>query len=124
MAYPEWTAEYYNNRYLSGEPVRTDEEAALFYDWGLEKPRQGVNSDDFAVRWSGQRYFHSGCYRFGLFSDDGVRLWVDGELLMDHWNFGRAEYRSPATYLSTGYHDLVVEYFEASGEAEIRLWWE
>jgi hypothetical protein len=82
------------------------------------------HSDRFSVRWTGQRYFHAGAYRFGLFVDDGVRLWVDGELLVDEWQPARAEYHSTVVYLDTGYHDVVVEYFEDAGEAEIRFWWE
>jgi hypothetical protein len=60
----------------------------------------------------------------GVFADDGVRLWVDGQLLINEWHDGRSEYRSPLTFLTTGNHDLVIEYYEASGEAEIRFWWE
>jgi hypothetical protein len=82
------------------------------------------SGDGFSARWSGQRYFHAGFYRFWVFADDGVRLWVDGELLVDQWHDGSAEYHAPVTYLNTGNHDVVVEYYENSGEAEIRLWWE
>ena len=61
---------------------------------------------------------------FTVLADDGVRLRVDGELLVDEWEFGRGEYSAPITYLSTGYHDVVVEYYDEVGEAEVRLWWE
>jgi hypothetical protein len=122
---PYWTAEYYGNMNLSGEPLTTKSEAAVFYDWGYDKPYPVLPSGDhFSVRWSGARYFHAGCYRFGFFVDDGVRLWVDGELLVNKWVEARAEYYSPATYLTTGYHNLVIDYYENSGEAEIRFWWE
>jgi hypothetical protein len=82
------------------------------------------SGDHFSIRWSRQRYFHAGCYRFGIFADDGVRLKVDGELLVDEWRPDRGEYHSPVTYLSSGYHEVILEYFENVGEAEIRLWWE
>jgi hypothetical protein len=126
LEHPAWTAEYFSNRSLSGSPVAVDTtEETIFYDWGLGKPKKALPSgDNFSIRWSGERYFHSGCYRFKLFADDGVRLWVDGELLVDEWHDGRAEHSAPLTYLSTGYHEVVVEYFESTGEAEIRLWWE
>ena len=74
------------------------------------------------MRWSGQRYFHAGCYRFGLFADDGVRLRVDGELLVDSGTMAGPRTMTPLTYLDTGYHDVVVEYYENTGEAEIRFW--
>ncbi len=123
--YPDWTAEYFGNKTLSGAPVTTKQEEVIFRDWGLGKPYAALpSSDSFSARWTGQRYFHAGSYRFGLFADDGVRLWVDGELLVDQWHDGRGEYHSPVTYLSTGYHDVTIEYYENSGEAELRFWWE
>jgi hypothetical protein len=119
-----WNAEYFGNQSLTGTPLVTREEAAIFNDWKLGKPAHGVPTNNFSARWTGKRYFHAGFYRFGLFSDDGVRLRVDGELLVNAWRVGRAEHHSPATYLTTGYHDFVVEYFESEGEAEVRLWFE
>jgi hypothetical protein len=125
MEQPEWTVEYYDNTNLTGTPVKTDEGVYIFYDWDYGKPIGLLpSSDHFSIRWTGQRNFHAGFYRFGLFADDGVRLTVDGEVLVDEWHDGRSEYYSPFTYLSTGYHDVVVEYYEHTGEAEIRLWWE
>lgn len=126
LEHPAWTAEFYSDRSLSGAPVAVDStEETIFYDWGLGKPVSALPSpDNFSVRWSGDRYFHSGYYRFKLFADDGVRLWVDGELLVDEWHDGRAEFSAPLKYLSTGYHQVVVEYYENTGSAEIRLWWE
>ncbi|HSR34477.1 MAG TPA: PA14 domain-containing protein, partial [Anaerolineae bacterium] len=121
---PMWTVEYYNNMYLADLPAIVDDAEWIFSDWDEGRPRKGLPSDHFSIRWSGQRYFHAGCYRFGLFADDGVRLWVDGELLVNEWHTGRAEYHSPVTYLSAGYHDVVVEYYENTGAAEIRFWWE
>jgi hypothetical protein len=122
---PDWTAEYYGNKTLSDSPVTTKQEPAVFYDWAFGKPYPDLlSADEFSVRWTGERYFHAGCYRFYVFADDGVRLWVDGELMVDEWHEGRAEYHATVKYLGTGYHDVVVEYYENSGEAEIRLWWE
>lgn len=122
---PDWTVEFYGNRTLSGDPIVVDSsEETIFFDWGYDKPRHLVPADGFSARWTGDRYFHSGFYRFKLFADDGVRLWVDGELLVDKWVDGRAEHSAPLKYLSTGYHHVVVEYYEHVGEAEIRFWWE
>jgi hypothetical protein len=124
LAHPQWQAEYYANRHLTGTPQVTREESAVFHDWGLGKPVHGMPTSSFSVRWSGKRYFHAGFYRFGLFADDGVRLRVDGETLVNAWQVGRGTHHSPVTFLTTGYHDVVVEYFEAEGEAEVRYWWE
>jgi hypothetical protein len=123
--YPDWTAEYYGNKTLSGTPVKIKDEEAVFYDWGPGKPVNALpGNDSFSARWTGSRYFHAGCYSFGVFADDGVRLWVDGELLVDQWHDGRGDYHSLYTYLTTGYHDVKIEYYENTGDAEIRFWWE
>jgi hypothetical protein len=122
---PFWEAEYYTNMSLSGTPYLLKDEDTVFYDWGLGKARPKMpSSDHFSIRWSGERYFHAGAYRFSLFADDGVRLWIDGEKLVDEWHVGRAEYQSPITYLNTGYHEVVIEYYDDSGEAEVRFWFE
>jgi hypothetical protein len=125
MAHPTWMIEFYENKTLSGSPTITDPDGyKVFFDWGSGRPRKEMPSNGFSIRWSGPRYFHAGCYRFGFFADDGVRLWVDGELLVDQWHDGRGEYHSPVTYLNTGYHDVTIEYYENTGDAEIRFWWE
>ena len=125
LEHPKWTAEYFSNMDLDGTPELVKNEERVFYDWGFDKPRPKMPSaNHFSIRWSGPRYFHSGCYRFGLFADDGVRLWVDGEQLIDAWHNGRAEYHSPVTFLTAGYHQVIIEYYENTGEAEIRFWWE
>ncbi len=123
MEQPAWTVEYYNNRDLAGAPSATKTDYVIFHDWKWDKPLKSLYNDRFSVRWSGQRHFAAGCYRFGLFADDGVRLWVDGELLIDAWYDGRDAHYAPATYLSTGDHEVIVEYYENLGEAEIRFWW-
>ncbi len=125
LSQPKWTAEYFANMELSGTPETTKQEAAVFADWKLGKPYPILPSaDTFSARWTGQLHFYTGCYRFGLFADDGVRLWVDGELLVDEWHLGRGTYHSPITCLAPGQHDVVIEYFENAGDAEIRFWWE
>lgn len=124
LAHPRWTAKYYNNRNLSGTPVVTEPDPVVFYDWKLGKPHRDLPSDRFSVQWSGERYFHAGFYRFGFFADDGVKLTVDGEVLVDEWHDGRAEYHSALTFLGTGYHDVIIEYYDNVGGAEIRFWWE
>jgi hypothetical protein len=125
LEHPPWQVEFYANPSLAGSPILVGTGETIFFDWGYAKPRAILPSaDGFSIRWSGPRYFHAGCYRFGLFADDGVRLKVGDEWLVEEWHPGRAEYHSPVTYLSSGYHDIILEYFEDSGEAEIRFWWE
>jgi hypothetical protein len=83
-----------------------------------------VPSDNFSARWTRNVNFTAGHYRFHLRGDDGIRLWVDGKLLIDKWVVqGPTEYTAE-TNLSDGNHSLRVEYFEAGGGATVALWWD
>jgi hypothetical protein len=117
-----WQGEYYNNQDLSGSPVLVRSDAALDFNWGLQAPAAGVNRDGFSVRWSGSFSFDGGRYTFTTYSDDGVRLYVDGQRVIDSWRSMRG-YRSATVNLSAGVHAVQLEYFERTGAALARLSW-
>ena len=79
-------------------------------------------AEDFSVRWTRQLYFPVGTYRFTVEVDDGVRLWVDDQLLIDQWHDGIASY-SGDIYLGEGKHAIRMEMYERTGYAKARLWW-
>ena len=118
-----WAASYFANTDLSGTPALTRIETSLNHNWGFGSPGAGVPKDDFSARWTQPLYFQSGIYRFTTYTDDGVRLWVDGRLLIDSWRPMRG-YRSAAVRLSEGTHDVRMEYYERSGVALARLTWQ
>jgi hypothetical protein len=66
----------------------------------------------------------AGKVRILLEVDDGARVWVDGELLIDAWQIATGQTYSAEVELSEGIHRIVVEYFEAFLDAHIRLWLE
>lgn len=117
-----WTASYFANTDLSGPPALTRIETALDHNWGLGTPGTGLPQDYFSARWTQLLYFGAGTYRFTTYTDDGVRLWVDGRLLIDSWRPMRG-YRSATTRLSEGTHEVRMEYFERTGAALARLTW-
>jgi hypothetical protein len=81
-----------------------------------------VPKDHFSARWTQPLYFRGGVYRFTTYTDDGVRLWVDGKLLIDSWRPMRG-YHSATVRLSAGTHDVKMEYYERTGVALARLTW-
>jgi len=82
-------------------------------------------TDNFSIRWQGNFCFPvSCCYLFRVTADDGFRLWVDGGLVMDSWIYQPATAYETCFYLSGGYHNIKLEYFEATGGAIITLNWE
>ncbi|MCS6910677.1 MAG: PA14 domain-containing protein [Anaerolineales bacterium] len=119
----QYRAEYYNDRSLSGSPTFTRCEGSINYDWG-GSPGNGVGDDNFSVRWTGRHYFRKGNYTFIARADDGIRVWVDGSLIIDAWrDQAPTEYRAKRS-LSAGEHEIKVEFYENSGGAVAQVGWE
>jgi hypothetical protein len=119
-----WKGEYFSNQTLSGNPtyIRNDQE--IFFNWGTGSPGSGIPTDNFSIRWTREAGFNAGTYRFFVHSDDGVRVWVDGQLIIDQWHDATAEIYSHALTLSSGVHSLRVDYYENLGDAQIQFMWE
>ncbi len=120
-----WRGEYFDNRDLEGWPVLVRNDGALDFDWGYDSPDPAVPDDYFSARWTRAVNLEAGTYRFLASTDDGVRVWVDGALIVDAW----VDQKLPTThtgdvYLSAGPHTVVVEYYEHGGEASVHVWWE
>jgi PKD repeat protein/uncharacterized protein YraI len=124
VAISDWRGEYYNNRNLSGAPILVRNDAAVNFDWGTGAPAAGMSADDFSVRWSRAVSFSGGTYRFYAQADDGVRVWVDGALVIDQWHDSAPTTYSADVYLTDGTRSLKMEYYEHTGNALAQLAWE
>ncbi len=117
-------AEYYNGKDLTGTKItRTD--ATVNFNWGGGSPHPALGSDTFSARWTGQvQAGYSEVYTFYTKSDDGVRLWVDGQLLIDHWqNQGGDEWSNTISLVAGQKYDLKMEYFDDTVSASVSLSW-
>ena len=118
-----YTAEYFNNRTLSGSPVFTRNDTEIDFSWGSGSPDPSVTNDDFSSRWTRTVDFAAGTYYFSVTADDGVRLFIDNELVLDKWID-----QPPTTYtvsktLAEGEHTIKMEYYERGGGATAKLSW-
>jgi hypothetical protein len=120
----DWRGEYYANRDLSGAPARVRNDVVVNFNWGQGAPASGVPADNFSVRWTRSLGFDGATYRFNVYVDDGVRLWVDNQLVIDAWYDSSAHTVSGEYAMIRGTHTIRVEYYERIGEALVRLWWE
>jgi hypothetical protein len=114
---------YYNDMNLVNY-VLTRTDSAIDFDWGDGSPDSSVNADGFSVMWQGYvKADYSETYAFSINSDDGVRLWVDGNIVVDSWvDQWQGQYPNTGTiYLTSGWHTIVVEYFENAGGAAVNL---
>lgn len=95
------------------------------FRWKDGAPLPGMGADTFSVRWTGQVEARvSGRHRFWVRSDDGVRLWVNGKLLIDGWHDSPSRLSRGAIELVAGRrYDLRLEYYDNTGEASVRLQW-
>ena len=120
---PTWQAWYWNNITLSGTPVLQRNEGDLNHNWGEGSPGAGVNSDHFSARWSRSIWVTAGTYRFTATSDDGIRVWVDSDPIVNGWyDHGPVTFTADK-YLSTGNHLVVVEYYENIVSATVSVNW-
>ncbi len=123
-SYPDWKAEYYANPNLTGNPVLVRNELDIHYNWGQGSPGPGVPADNFSARWTRQIGFEGGTYRFSVRVDDGARLWIDDQLVIDDWRDGGSRWVRAERSLNAGIHRLRLEYYERTGDALITLRWE
>lgn len=96
------------------------------FDWGLSNPALGAinDADDFSIRWSGEvNIDYSGEYSFFVYSDDGVRLYIDNQLVVGNWTNHKARWDKGSIYLSEGRHRLQLEYFDQGQHAIMKLAW-
>ncbi len=120
---PGLKGEYFNNQDLEGSPalVRTDRLVA--FDWGEGSYSANGPVDHFSARWSG--YFipkTSDDYKFYTSSDDGVRLFIDDQPVIDDWQRHAETLNSCTRHLEGGHaYKIRLEYFEAVGSASVSL---
>ncbi len=121
----QYRAEYYNNRSLSGNLAFVQCEGwPINHDWGSGGPGRGVGNDNFSARWTGRAYFGGGNYTLIARADDGIWVWLDGSLIIDAWrDQPPTEYRHTRS-VSSGEHDIKVEYYENGGGAVAQFRWE
>lgn len=114
---------FYNTRDLTGTVVDNRYDDAINFDWSANSPQNGVNADNFSARWQGQFDFAEGEYTFTVRSDDGFRLWVDNEKLIDAWKNQSATTYTKRIFLTGGNHVVKAEYYDATGTAVAQLSW-
>jgi hypothetical protein len=123
-SYSDWRGEYWANDSLSGSSALVRNDPAIDFDWSIGAPISNLPADNFSVRWTRSLALAEGHYRFHVIMDDGLRLYVDGALLINEWRDGSRREMSADIWLNAGRHDLRVEYYEHVGGALVQMKWE
>lgn len=116
--------EYYDNPNFEGTPkVRTDK--SINFEPANQAPDPFLPASPMSIRWTGKLVpTVSGQYVLSFTSDDGVRVWLDGELVIEDWNVHARRDEKAILNLEKGRsYDLKVEYYDAGGDCIARLNW-
>ena len=116
--------DYYDNIDFTGTRIRRID-PFIGFDWGGGSPDPAIGSDTFSVRWTGQvqpRFTET--YTFYTVTDDGVRLWVNNQLVIDKWiDQGPTEWPGFISLQAGQLYDIRMEYYENGGGAAAQLYW-
>lgn len=118
-------ATYFNNKNASGKAAYTENAPSIDFDWGNGSPNAAVQSDGFSAVFSGKITPTEDCY-IGAVTDDGVKIWVDNQLVASSWEDGwLVSHLNTSVPLSAGKtYSIRVAYFDAAGGAVCRLVYE
>src|SRR5262249_16479524 len=108
-----------------GAPALSRVDSTIDFDWVTGSPDTSfINTNTFTVRWSGQLQPEwPQHYTFYTLTDDGVRLWVNGQLVINSWINQGATERNGSITLTTNLQDIIMEYYENTGNAVAKLSW-
>lgn len=119
-----WYGEYFSNPGLSGDPLVTRSERNLNFNWAENAPARLLPADQFSARWTGNFPFEAGTWLFSVGADDGVRVWLNDELLIDQWQSNPVfTIYSVEKTLRQGNYTLHVEYYDNGGPSGLKVEW-
>ena len=118
-----WSGEYFDNVALSGLAYTTRTDQNINFDWAYGPPAGGMPTNSFAVRWTGTFHFDGGSYRFYAKVDDGVRVYLDDQGIIDGWRDGGLRTYTADRTLAAGDHTLRVEYYDRIQVARVYFWY-
>jgi glucose/arabinose dehydrogenase len=118
------SATYFDNANFTGATV-TRVDPTVNFDWANGSPATAIGVDTFSARWTGKvRAKVTGTHTFYTVSDDGVRLWINGVLVIDNWTDHAPVENSGTISLTTGQiYDVRMEFYENGGGAVAKLLW-
>jgi hypothetical protein len=118
------TGSYFDTATLTVQKL-TRIDRTVNFAWGTRSPAPGIATNTFSVRWTGQILpTADGSWTFYTRSDDGVRLWIDGRPVIDHWTtHALMQDRGSIPLTASQAHTIRLEYADRTGSATIKLLW-
>jgi beta-glucosidase len=122
-------AEYFPNIKLEGKPVLTRLDKQVNFNWGYDAPHPALHRPDdrniFSIRWTGKLLPpKTGEYNLEVIHNDGLRLYVGDQLLIDNWKKNRIVYKTASIGLKAGRtYSIKIEYFFDGGISVVKFGW-
>jgi beta-glucosidase len=117
--------EYFSNLEFKGKPEVIRNDKQVQFNWTLFAPESVLMTDNYSVRWTGTLTApSSGEYNIGIDGNDGYRLYLNNQLIVDRWN--KTSYTStlaPYRFAKGERYDIRVEFYESQGNAHCHLVW-
>ena len=117
-------AQYYQGKNFT-DLKASQVDSTINFNWANSAPNTMLGSDNYSIRWAGQvQPKFSDTYTFYTRSDDGIRLWVNGQLLINHWSDHKETEDAGSITLRAGEkYDIQLEYYENTGSSMVQLLW-
>jgi len=117
------TGAYYPNTTPSGSPAFSRTDPAVDFNWHGNSPGKDVGGTGWSARWTGKITApKSGTCTFSLTSDDGSRLLVNGQQVIDNWGDHASKTVTGTVPLTAGQAaSIEVDYYQGSGDSNVTL---
>ncbi|HEV2472605.1 MAG TPA: PA14 domain-containing protein, partial [Chthonomonadales bacterium] len=115
---------YFNNTSLSGKPIlRIDPE--INFNWNGGSPLNGIGGDNWSAQWTGSIQPRcSTLYTISTISDDGVRVWINNQEIINDWTNHAPTLDSGTISLTAGQkYPITIQYFQGGGGSMLQLFW-
>ncbi len=122
-----WRISYYGNTNLSGRPTHVEEgnstsDGTLARAKAFLQRKGAIRSDGFSMKYEGcLKLDNAEDIDWSLGSDDGSRLFVDGEEIIDNWGSHAMTTKTAKQHLASGMHRIRIEFFDNAGSASLEL---
>ncbi len=114
-----WTANVYRGTDLSGPVLLQTTYSAVNFNWGWGPPAPGLPNQNWSASFNTNPNLAAGTYRVQVTADDGVRVYINGQIVIDQWQVQSARTFTQDVYLSGGAMNITVNYFQAEGVAQL-----
>jgi uncharacterized protein YgiM (DUF1202 family) len=119
-----WSGFYWNNQTFTGNPAVTRTDSVINFNWGNGSPDPAIPVDHFSARWYNTIFFGGGTYRFRAGADDGIRVAIDGNKIIDRFTAGGGFVLTTADIpITAGNHQIIVDFYEDAGQAGVLFDW-